>query len=64
MKDIDWVEGLLHVDGKNDNRTIPFGRKTKQALKRYIDQERKAISPRIDAVFLTIHGEKMRSRFC
>lgn len=56
LRDIIWTEGHLKVSGKTGPRTVPFGRKCKAALKRYIDQERTAASPHVTHVFLLTTG--------
>jgi integrase/recombinase XerD len=56
LKSINWVEGLLTVDGKTGVRSIPFGTRSKRVLKTYIDTERRALNPRITQVFLTNQG--------
>ncbi len=43
LDDIDWTAGTLSVDGKTGPRVeFPFGRKSKAALKVYIDRERRS----------------------
>lgn len=59
LEDINWVEGYLRVDGKTGPRIVPFGRRSKAALKVYIDRERRAESPRTRKVFLTRSGAVM-----
>ena len=58
---IQWQEQYLGVDGKTGPRQIPFGRKTKQALKLYIEQERKVSSRSIYKVFLNRDGTPFKS---
>ena len=59
LEDVNWVEGYLHVTGKTGPRVVPFGRRTKAALKAYVDRERKAASPRIRKLFLTRSGDPL-----
>lgn len=59
LHDIDWQEGWLKVDGKTGARAVPFGRKTRLALRRYIDRERKAHSPRVQEVFTGRGGQAL-----
>jgi len=59
LDDINWIEGYLRVDGKTGPRVVPFGRRSKAALKAYIDRERRAASPRVRKVFLTRSGAEM-----
>lgn len=51
LRDIDWVEGLLKVNGKTGERVVPFGQKAKRAMQAYIDRERKG-KPTESHVFL------------
>lgn len=57
LTDIDWREGVLDLRGKTGERSAPFGRKSKAALKRYIDHERVARSHTVRHVFLTMEGD-------
>ena len=61
LDDIGWVTGTLQVDGKTGPRVVPFGRKTKAALKAYIDRERRSTEPTTRVVFLTRTGEPMNT---
>ena len=56
LDDVDWVEGYLRANGKSGPRSVPFGRRTKAALKAYVDRERRASSPSIRHLFLTLSG--------
>jgi integrase/recombinase XerD len=62
LKDIHWSEGWMSVNGKSGERSVPFGRKAKLALRKYIDRERTAASSRITSVFLTGQGELFTSQ--
>jgi integrase/recombinase XerD len=59
LQDVDWGLGSLMVDGKSGERSVPFGRKAKQALRRYIDRERVAASPTVREVFLSRSGTRL-----
>ena len=61
LHDVQWTEGYLRVDGKTGERNVPFGRKAKLALKKYIDRERVASSVNVAEVFLTNNGLPLRS---
>ncbi len=61
LRDVQWSENYLTVDGKTGQRQLPFGRKVKQGLKVYIDQERKAANSRVYHVFLNREGLPLRS---
>lgn len=52
MSHINWQGGWLKVDGKTGERCVPFGYKTKSALRQYIDMERRSSAPSEQAVFL------------
>lgn len=56
LRDVSWAEGWLAVDGKSGERTVPFGRKAKAALKRYVDRGRFAASPAVTEVFVSARG--------
>lgn len=56
LRDIIWTEGHLKVSGKTGPRTVPFGRKCKATLKRYIDRERTAANPGVTELFLLTTG--------
>ncbi len=56
LDDIDWAEGYLRATGKSGPRSVPFGRRTKAAIKVYVDRERRATSPRVRHLFLTRSG--------
>lgn len=56
LRDVNWTEGWLAVDGKSGERTVPFGRKAKAALKRYLDRGRFAASPAVTEVFVSCEG--------
>lgn len=56
LDDIDWAEGYLRATGKSGPRPVPFGRRTKAAIKLYVDRERRASSPRVRQLFLTRSG--------
>lgn len=56
LDDVRWTDGVLAASGKTGPRSVPFGRRTKAALKLYIDRKRKAVSPRVREVFLTRSG--------
>jgi integrase/recombinase XerD len=62
LQDIQWTEGFLSVNGKTGERVVPFGRKVKAALKRYIDRERIASNSSVREVFLTREGVPFRSK--
>ena len=62
LDDIDWTAGTLSVDGKTGPRVVPFGRKSKAALKVYIDRERRSAVPTTREVFLTRTGDPMNVR--
>ena len=62
LEDIGWATGTLHIDGKTGPRVVPFGRKSKAALKAYIDRERRSAVPTTREVFLTRTGEPMNTR--
>jgi site-specific recombinase XerD len=62
LDDIVWAEQALRVDGKTGPRVVPFGRRSKAALKAYIDRERRSRTPHVREVFLTRTGEPMTSR--
>ena len=59
LDDIGWATGTLQVDGKTGPRVVPFGRKSKAALKVYIDRERRSAVPTTREVFLTRTGDPM-----
>ena len=59
LDDIGWAAGTLQVDGKTGPRVAPFGRKSKAALKVYIDRERRSRVPATREVFLTRTGDPM-----
>jgi len=56
LRDIDWQQGWLKVDGKTGPRAVPFGKKTRRALRLYIERERRARSPQEQCVFLGSRG--------
>lgn len=58
---VQWAENCLLVDGKTGQRQVPFGRKTKLALRTYIDRGRKACSNSVRAVFVNQDGTPLRS---
>ena len=62
LDDIDWTAGTLGVDGKTGPRVVPFGRKSKAALKVYIDRERRSAVPTTREVFLIRTGDPMNVR--
>jgi site-specific recombinase XerD len=62
LDDIGWVTGTLHIDGKTGPRIVPIGRKSKAALKAYIDRERRSATPTTRDVFLTRTGDPMNTR--
>lgn len=64
VHDIDWREGIAHVRGKTGERSAPFGRKTKLALRRYIDRERIAPSQTSTHLILDEHrpGHRREAR--
>ena len=62
LDDIGWADGTLRVDGKTGPRVVPFGRKSKAAMKAYIDRERRSAVPTTRAVFLTRTGDPMNVR--
>jgi site-specific recombinase XerD len=62
LDDIGWTAGTLQVDGKTGPRVVPFGRKSKAALKAYIDRERRSSMPNTREVFLTRTGDPMTTR--
>lgn len=53
LRDIYWNEGLLRVHGKTGERKVPFGRRSRRALTRYLSEERKAPHPSVEAAFLS-----------
>lgn len=57
---VQWIESSLKVKGKSGERTVPFGRKTKAAVKNYVDKERTAASPSVRHVFLNASGDELR----
>ena len=59
LDDISWTEGVLHADGKTGPRVVPFGRRSKAALKSYIDRERRSTGPTVRTIFLTRTGTPM-----
>lgn len=59
LRDVSWMEGWLSVDGKSGERTVPFGRKAKAALKRYVDRGRYAVSPAVGEVFVSREGTRL-----
>lgn len=59
LHDINWPAGWLRVDGKTGPRSVPFGRKAKQRLRAYVDQERRVESRSVASVFLTDDGRKL-----
>ena len=59
LDDIDWVESYVQATGKTGPRVVPFGRRSKAALKLYVDRERKATSPRVRKLFLTRSGDPL-----
>jgi integrase/recombinase XerD len=56
LDDVDWAESYVHATGKTGPRVVPFGRRSKAALRLYVDRERKASSPRDRKLFLTRSG--------
>jgi site-specific recombinase XerD len=58
---VNWTEHFLEVDGKTGVRSVPFGSRTKRALRSYIDLERRAASVQIRHVFLTQGGTPIKS---
>lgn len=62
LESILWSEGVLQADGKTGPRVVPFGRRSKAALKLYVDRERRSRDPRVREVFLTRAGEPMTTR--
>ncbi|MDX2006599.1 MAG: tyrosine-type recombinase/integrase [Meiothermus sp.] len=56
LRDIDWAEGLIRVNGKTGERVVPFGRRARRALLAYIDRERKVPSPSINSLFVAAQG--------
>lgn len=60
LAQINWQGGWLTVDGKTGERSVPFGHKSKRALRRYIDLERKASAVSEQTVFLARGGRPMR----
>lgn len=62
LEDIVWNERIMHADGKTGPRVVPFGRRSKAALKLYVDRERRSPDPSIREVFLTRSGEPMTTR--
>ena len=61
LQAIRWQDGSILLDGKTGERTVPMGRKCKQALKRYIDRERTASSTAVQDVFLNRFGRPLPS---
>lgn len=61
LEDVRWSEGWLSIEGKTGERAVPFGRRSKLEVKRYVDQGRKAASHSVRQVFLTRQGQPMRS---
>lgn len=59
LHDINWQDGWLRVDGKTGPRSVPFGRKAKQRLRAYVEQERRAGSRSVTHIFLTDDGRRM-----
>ncbi len=59
LTDIQWRDGWLNVRGKTGERTVPIGSRAKRALRRYIDEERKAAHPGEMQVFLAESGEPL-----
>jgi site-specific recombinase XerD len=59
LDDIGWNDGVLHANGKTGPRVVPFGRRSKAALKSYIDQERRSTTPVVRTVFLNRAGTPM-----
>ncbi len=60
LNNVDWAAGWLLIEGKTGERAVPFGRKAKLGLRRYVDQGRRAVSPRVRNVFLNQHGQPFR----
>lgn len=60
LRDIHWSEGWLLVNGKTGERAVPFGRKAKLALRKYIDRERTAQHHHVEEVFLGVHGNELK----
>lgn len=61
LQNVQWSENCLLVDGKTGQRQVPFGRKAKQALRAYVDRERKACSSGVRGVFLNQDGTPLKS---
>ncbi len=59
LRDVDWVQGWLSVEGKTGQRVVPFGRKCRLALRRYVDRGRRAASPGVQHVFIAKGGVPM-----
>lgn len=59
LQDVDWQQGWLQVDGKTGARVVPFGRKTRRALRRYVEQERRVPRPNILEVFVGRGGRAL-----
>jgi len=60
LRDIDWHQGWLRVDGKTGPRVVPFGRKTRRAVRLYVERERSANGPEQQFVFLAgVRGNRL-----
>lgn len=62
LRDVDWIDAALAVDGKTGPRIVPLGRKAKRALRVYVDRGRTAATSRELHVFLTLDGEALSSQ--
>lgn len=59
LQSVDWVQGWLTVNGKTGPRVVPFGRKSRLALRRYVDQGRRTYSPTVQHLFVARGGAPM-----
>jgi site-specific recombinase XerD len=53
LHNINWAENFIAVSGKTGERIVPFGPRSKRAMRSYIDVERRAANTSIKQVFLT-----------
>lgn len=67
MSDVDFENGTIKVTGKGaKQRVVPFGRKAKEALQRYLQRRNELLeknkSGHVDTFFLSDRGKRMNPR--